>query len=153
MTRIASLVRNADDIEEEVVEVPQWGCSIGIRSMAGTARSQYLAELFEAADIEDRKERQAQLSRVECKLIVACTFDPEDPGTPAFEESDVEMLVSKSGAIIGALSNKCLRASGLDGKAEERLGKGFSVSARTASPAPVIPSDASTTTSAMNSEE
>ena len=62
------------------------------------------------------------------------------------------MLLGKSGAVIGFLSTKCLKASGLDAKAEERLGKGSLALVPTTVPAPVTPKGASTSTSPSNSE-
>ena len=146
MTRIADLVRSSDDIDTETVTIDKWGVTVQMRGMSGILRAQYLQRLIAANDEDDTE----ALSQLDAELVVACTFDPETD-LPAFESADVPMLMTKAGDIIGALSVKAQRLSGLDGKAEERLGKGSSTSAPTDVPAvDTPPSDASSSVSPVS---
>ena len=146
MSRISDLVAQAQDIETEDVEVPRWGVTVRMQSMNGADRAQYIRSLVAAQEAEDEE----ALSELDAQLVVACTFDPET-GEHAFLPSDIPMLMQKAGDIIGALSVKAQRLSGLDGKAEERLGKGFSTSESTDDPEPVTtPNDDSFSVSPEN---
>lgn len=118
MSRISERVAQADDIEHEDVPVEKWGVTIRLKGMNGHGRSEYLTRLVAAREEEDDE----KVATLEASLVVACSFDPEDD-SKVFDESDIEMLLSKSGAILGVLSTKAQRLSGLDQAAEERLGK------------------------------
>ena len=148
MSRISQLIATADDIESEDVEIPIWGCTIRIKGMNGYGRSTYLARLIKAREEEDEQ----KISEIEAELIIACAYDPEDDSL-CFVSSDVPMLLEHSGAVLGVLSQKALRLSGLDGEAETRLGKGSSASAVTDAqvvPAAETPSVDSTSTLPVN---
>jgi hypothetical protein len=143
MSRLSQLVATASDIEEESVKIPQWGISVIVRGMDGNRRSQYLTRLIRAREDEDSD----ALGQLEAELVVACTFDPED-NTQAFSDTDIPMLMTKSGFVIGAVASKAQRLSGLDANAEERLGKDSSTSAPTEPPTvEVTPSVGSTSPS------
>ena len=146
MTRISDLVAQAQDIETEDVEIPRWGVTVRVQSMSGVDRAKYIQNLV-AAQEEDSPDL---LSELDAQLVVACTFDPETD-EPAFLVSDIPMLMSKAGDILGALSIKAQRLSGLDGKAEERLGKASSTSGQADSLAPVeVPNADSSSVSPEN---
>jgi hypothetical protein len=117
-----------------------------MKGMNAQARSIYLQHLLGAQESEDPEQR----AELDARLVVSCALDPET-GDPAFLESDIPMLMSKAGDIIGPLATKALILSGLDGAAEERLGKDFSASAQAADPAPAsAPSDDSSSPSPEN---
>lgn len=137
MSRISEKAAAANDISVETVSLKEWDCTVEVRSMTGTERSQYLARLIKAREEEDTE----ALGQLEAELVVACTFDPED-NTKAFVESDIPMLMTKNGFILGGLAMKAQRLSGLDMAAESRLGKDSSTSAPTVAPiAAITPSE------------
>ena len=143
MTRISDLVAQASDIDAEAVDIPKWGVTVEMRGMNGATRAKYIQGLLAAQEADDTE----AMAELDAHLVVACCFDPET-GDPAFVESDIPMLMSKAGDIIAALSTKAQRLSGLDGKAEERLGKSSSTSESLASPEQgSSPSDASSSVS------
>lgn len=146
MSRIADLVRSSSDIASETVEITRWGVTVEVRGMNGLDRSLWIQKLTEALESEDPH----ALAQLDAELVVASVYDPEN-GEKAFVDSDVPMLLEKAGDIIGVLSAKSQRMSGLDGKAEERLGKGFSTSEPTAGPDPApTPSDVSSSDSPVS---
>jgi len=146
MSRIADIVLAADDITTEDVPIERWGVTVTMKGMNGTDRSTYLQKLILAQQEEDME----TLALLDAELVVKCTYDPED-GSKVFTEDMIPALMQKAGDIIGVLSLKAQRLSGLDGKAEERLGKGSSTSVPTDAPAvDSIPSDASSSPSPEN---
>lgn len=128
MSRIASLVASASDIEHEDVEVPKWGVTIRLQSMDLASRGDYLEQMIKAREEQD----SIAFAETQAKIVVASAFDPED-GSPVFNEGDIPMLMHKHGGVVAMLAAKANRLSGLDADAEERLGKGSSASGVTPS--------------------
>lgn len=126
MSRITDLASKANDIKTVLEPIPEWTppgdplVHIGIRSMTGTQRSQYVQELIE------RDNEGGDRTETEYKIMVLCCFDPED-GLPCFTEADIPMLKTKSGAVLSRLSMQAVIINNLDNKADERLGKDSSV--------------------------
>lgn len=129
MSRIASVVAASDDIESEDVPVAQWqNITLRLKSMDLLHRGAYLERMIKAREEEDDQ----GLAQIQAELVVHCAFDPEDDSL-AFTAGDIPMLLTKHGGIVGMLASKASRLSGLDAEAEERLGKGSSVSSETQS--------------------
>lgn len=148
MSRISEIVRVIDDIPTEDVPIALWGITVRIKGMDLTTRTDYIAHLMEAREKDD----QVALAQLDAEIIIAQTFDPEDD-TKAFLDGDVGWLMEKAAAVIAPLSFKIQKLSGLDAGAEERLGKGFSPSELTTSPAvATTPSAASSSTLPANSD-
>lgn len=136
MSRIASIVASADDIEHEDLTVPQWdNVVIRIKSMDLAKRGAYLERLIKARENED----DMAYAQLQAELVVHCATDPDD-GSQAFDVSDIPMLLTKHGGVVNRLSNRASVLSGLDADAEERLGKPSQVSTE-------IPSDDSSSIS------
>lgn len=143
MSKISEAVAAANDIVKDCVEIPSWGVTIEVRGMNGLARAHYFQRITEAREEND----PAVLARIEAEILVQSLYDPED-GSLAFADSDIDMLLTKDGGVIGMLSKKALVASGLDADAESRLGKSSSASSSTATTSKdETPSDASTSSS------
>lgn len=128
MSRISDLVSAANDLEFEDVPVTLWGVTIRIKSMDAGHRGLYLERLIKAREEED----DVLLSQIQADLVIECCFDPED-GSKCFSDADAAMLLTKHGGVVGMLSTKASKLSGLDKDAEERLGKGSLVSTATPS--------------------
>jgi hypothetical protein len=110
-------IANADDIESDVVHVPQWGVDIGVRSMDGNDR----ADLLENFSDEDGK---MSFRKLYPELLILCTFDPST-GEPVFEDTDADraLILGKNAKALEVVARKAMEMSGLDEKAEERAGK------------------------------
>lgn len=129
---LAAKIRAAQDVVSEPVYIPLWDVTVNVKGMDGNGRAAYLQRIIAAREDED----EHSLTEIEMEVLIQCVIDPET-GLPAFSESDVSWLMDKNGGIIGMLSSKALKASGLDRDAETRLGKPSSESA------PATPSAAS----------
>jgi len=110
MTDLRGKIFSADDITKELLEVPEWGVSVEIRSMTAGQR----ATLTEGATSADK----VDVSNMYAKTVIATVFDPET-GLPVFTEQDREAILSKNGAVIERLATKALGSSGLGEKAVE----------------------------------
>jgi hypothetical protein len=131
MSRISEKVRAAKDVtQKELVPVGDWDTTVEVRGMTVGDRASYFAHIAEIQR-EGNFTKDEDMQAVDAHVVINCVFDPDD-GNHAFTEDDVDMLVNQPAAIVGTLASIALRLSGLDGKAEERLGKGCSTSAKTA---------------------
>lgn len=108
MTELRDKIFSADDITKELLEVPEWGVTVEIRSMTAAQRAT-LTEGVSSADKVD-------VSNMYAKTVIATVFDPET-GLPVFTEKDREAILSKNGAVIERLATKALGSSGLSEKA------------------------------------
>ena len=117
MSALKQAIADANDIESEVIFVPQWDVEIGVRTMDGNSRAQLLENYAD----EDGK---VSFRNLYPELLILCTFDPET-GEPVFEDTDADrqLILSKSGKALEVVAKKAMEMSGLDEKAEERAGK------------------------------
>lgn len=136
MSRIASIVASSNDLDHEDVTVSQWNnVVIRITSMDLAHRGAYLERIVKARE----EQNDVAMAQLQAELLVHSAFDPED-NSQAFDLSDIPMLLTKHGGVVGRLSAIAQRLSGLDADAEERLGKDSLASTET-------PSDVSTSNS------
>ena len=118
---IKDKIRAAKDIETELVEMPEWGVNIEVRSMSVRQRA-----AFVAASQDLTENSAARIEGVYGQILVTCCLDP-DTGDAVFDEDDLTWLMTeKSGAAIDRLVTRCLEASGLKDKAVDEAGKSSS---------------------------
>jgi hypothetical protein len=109
MTDLRAKIFEADDITKELLEVPEWGVTVEIRSMTAAQRATLTEGISSTTDKVD-------VSNMYAKTVIATVFDPET-GLPVFTEKDREAILSKNGAVIERLATKALGSSGLSEKA------------------------------------
>ena len=115
---IRDKIRKAQDRASEIVEVPEWGVTVEVRSMTGTQRSQIVNAL---TGDEDNK-----MEALWGGMLVSCVYDPET-GEAVFKEDDAEWLLNeKSSTVLDRLSNVCLQVAGIVEGAVDEAGKDFS---------------------------
>jgi len=110
MTDLRGKIFEADDITKELLEVPEWGVKVEIRSMTAGQR----ATLTEGVT----SDKVDVSNNMYAKTVIATVFDPTT-GLPVFTEQDREAILSKNGAVIERLATKALGSSGLGEKAVE----------------------------------
>lgn len=121
MTSLAERIKNHDDFESEVVNVPEWGnVQIEIYRMDGLTRSKYLR----AAQTEDG---EVDWESIYPELIIATAHEPSTNGEgptnrKVFEPSDRAWLNTKSAKALERLAKVAMRLSGI-GDSEDELGK------------------------------
>jgi|TARA_R100001463_G_scaffold675_3_gene3049 hypothetical protein len=115
---IRDKIRKAQDRISEIVEVPEWGVTVEVRSMTGTQRSQIVTALTS----DDDNKMEALWGG----MLVSCVYDPET-GEAVFAEDDAEWLLNeKSSNVLDRLSNVCLQVAGIVEGAVDEAGKDFS---------------------------
>ena len=119
---IKAKIRSAQDLDREIIAIPEWDVSIEVRSMTVRQRASFVAASQDTSDNGDK------IENVYGQILVTCCIDPED-GSPVFTEDDPSWLMTeKSGAVIDRLVTSCLEVSGLKEKAIDEVGKSYSVS-------------------------
>lgn len=102
----------ADDIQSEMVEVPEWGCIVEVRGMNGADRSRILEA---AASSEDGK---IGVGNMYVETVIASAYDPET-GVRIFTAADKDALMSKSASAIDRIATVGMRLSAMDAKAAD----------------------------------
>lgn len=109
-------ILNRDDIQSELVEVPEWDVTVEMRGMTGADRAAILqAAMLPGGGVD--------LQAFFPDVIIACAHDPET-GARLFAAEDRAALMSKSGKAIDRLANSGLALSGMTEAAQNSLGKG-----------------------------
>jgi hypothetical protein len=108
-------IMSAQDTHSELVEVPEWGVKLEIRSMSGASR----AILMQGAVLSGG---QVDMAQVYPDLIIQTCFDPET-GEPVFQAEDRDLILSKNGAILDRLAEVATRLSGFNENATDEAGK------------------------------
>jgi hypothetical protein len=99
-------ILNANDLKEELVEVPEWGCSILVRSMTGKERSNLFSVAIDAKGKLD-------FEKAYPVIIIASAFDPETK-EKVFTTADMELLNGKNAGAMEKVAKVAMRLSGLD---------------------------------------
>lgn len=108
-------ILEADDLKSEVVDVPEWGVRIEVRSMNGRDRAKALGKMASAGGTPD-------LVAAYAHLTIASAYDPET-GERIFTDSDVDSLLAKSGAVLERIATKALEVADMtDGAVEGKKG-------------------------------
>ena len=116
--RLRDKIRQASDIDSEIVDVPEWGVKVEVRSMTGLQRSRYLKRVGGDAG-------EVDFEVLYPLLLVSTCHDPES-GERLFTEDDVDWLNEKSSRPVERLATVANRLSGLDQNAESKLGEASS---------------------------
>lgn len=105
-----SAILAVSDLKNEIVDVPEWGGSVHVRTMSGSERDR-----FEAEHAKDpSKDFRAR--------IVATTVCDEH-GVSLFEPTDVPSLGKKSCAALDRITDVAIRLNGFSKKDQEDLAK------------------------------
>lgn len=110
---IKDQIRAINDIEVELIEVPQWGVTLEVRSMSGKSRAVLLKEAAQEDGTLD-------FETLYPAILVACCYDPST-GDAVFESNDREWINEKSAGPVEKLAQAGMRLSGL---AKEAIDEG-----------------------------
>ena len=115
-SELRNKILQADDLESEVVDVPQWGVEVEIRSLSGRDR----AALNRVATSGDGFD----LERWYSEILIATVHDPET-GERVFEKADAKALGGKSNAALERLAQTAMRISGMAATAVDEAEEEF----------------------------
>lgn len=110
-------ILGAEDLETEVVDVPEWGGQVLVRGMTGTER-----DAFEASIVEMRgKQSRVDMRNIRAKLVAKSIVDEE--GKLLFSDADVRALGQKSASALDRVFTAAQRVSGISDTDVEELAK------------------------------
>ena len=107
MSDLRSRIKATDDRRTEIVDVPEWGVKIGIRSLSARDR----IRLFRDAQDDSGRVRQDVLMPA---LLAVAAFDPDNPDVRLFDDDDADWLAEKDFTVIDRLAAAVITAAGLD---------------------------------------
>lgn len=107
-------ILGASDIQQETVEVPEWGGSVVVRGLSGKQRAGLEALLTSG---RDGKATPKILQAFYGALIVESVVDGD--GKHLFEPADRDALTEKSGAALQHIIKVAVRLSGLEEAAQD----------------------------------
>jgi hypothetical protein len=119
MSSLSEQIFATDDIESQLLDVPQWNVQVLVKAM--TARDR--ARMIGKAQLEGNG--LFALEEVLPDLVIHCTFDPAS-GERVFQAGDRDALMAKSAAAIELIATVALSLSGMGEQAVDEAGKDFS---------------------------
>ena len=131
MTLTKDQILEANDLQSEAVEVPEWGGAVRVRTMTGADR-----DTFESSMITTLADgtRKPNMTNMRAKLVALTVVD--DSGSLVFGVSDVDRLALKSASALERVFTAAQRINGLgaqaEGNAEKNSVAGLSASSTSA---------------------
>jgi len=104
-----------DDAQKEIVDVPEWGVELEVRSITGKQRN----DIYSGAAAT---KEGVDLTVVYGKLLVAAVYDP-NTGNSVFKKGDGPKLMDKSGGALARVLEAAQRLGGLGPRAIEETEK------------------------------
>lgn len=113
-------ILEAQDIEQEVVAVPEWGGDVLVRGLSGAARDKYESGIL----TKDKKGRVkgTDLADMRAKMVALSVVD-EKSGQLLFSARDVQALSGKSASALNRVFEVAQRLSGLTDDDMDELAK------------------------------
>ncbi len=110
-------ILQANDLEKELVSVPEWGGEMYVRTMTGEERDQ-----MEAAMIRrNGKKQDINLANFRARLAAATMCD--ENGRAIFSVEDVAALGQKSALALGRVVEVAMRLNGISQRDVEEITK------------------------------
>ncbi len=100
-------ILGADDSEFDDVDMPEWGGTVRIKSITGTARDAFEASLREGKG----KNADVNLRNLRARLISLCAVDED--GKRLFTKEDVGRLGAKNAKPLDRLFDACKNMIGM----------------------------------------
>ena len=114
-------ILEAQDIQREEVEVPEWGGTVYVKALTAAERDQYESTIIEFG--MDGKPRKMRLDKIRT-LLAAMTICDED-GARIFKDSEIAAIGGKSAAALERVIEVAQRLSGISQNDVEELADGL----------------------------
>lgn len=111
-------ILDALDLKTEIVEVPEWGGAVTVRTMTGADRDAFEEQLVRVGP--DGK-REPDLRNMRAKLVALTVID--ENGDRMFNEDDIRALTAKSAAALARVADAAQRLNGLGADSVEEAEK------------------------------
>jgi hypothetical protein len=110
-------ILDADDMEYEDMDVPEWGGTVRVRALTGTER-----DAFESSMYQQRgKNMVRNAANIRAKLVARSVVD--DEGERIFSDQDVSALGKKSAAALDRIFEVAAKLSRINEDDVEEMGK------------------------------
>jgi hypothetical protein len=109
------------DIQEEVMEIEEWDCSIVVRELPAATRYEMMDVLRDFSNMTEGKKNATIITEF-AKVMVHCVLDP-DTKQPLFHTDDIHALSRKNESVLVRIGNKIFELSGIGKKAQEDIEK------------------------------
>src|SRR5262249_18610716 len=107
----------AGDRRREEVAVPEWDCTVWVRTLTGADR-----DTWESSSLEKRgKGREINMRNIRARLLVLCLEDAD--GKLIFQADDAEELGQKSAVVLARLFQVAQKVNALREEDVEELAK------------------------------
>jgi hypothetical protein len=117
---LRQMILDKQDIPaNKAVVVPEWGCTVYVRTLTGTERDSYEQQLIVNRKVRGRTVRDTDLTNARAKLLVLTLCD--DVGVPIFKEEDAVALGEKNAAILDRIYAVAAELNGFTDKDIEEL--------------------------------
>lgn len=107
-------ILKAQDMKQEVVDVPEWGGKVIIQSMSSKARDEWEMTMI-------NQNEKNKMDNIRATLVAACLVDEE--GNNIFSSKDIAALGKKSAKVLDKLFAVAQKVSGIGENDVEELAK------------------------------
>lgn len=112
-------ILQVEDIQKELVNVPEWGGDVYVRGMTGAERDRFEASIVQMQGTE----RKLNMSNVRAKLASLTICDEQ--GQRLFNDADVAKLAEKSASALQRIFAVAQRLSGIGDDDVKELAEGL----------------------------
>ena len=116
MSDLKKRIKDADDIQHEVVHVEEWNVDVEVRGMDGEARAEYFNSSYDDTG-------KPIYGKASVHIVIETCYDPETGGR-LFEPTDASWLLKKSGMALNRLGLKAMQLSGISIEEQEKIKNG-----------------------------
>jgi hypothetical protein len=111
------MILEAKDSPTDLVEVPEWGVTVGIKSMSARSRATVMALAQQGEGFDE-----AKVIAMWGRTLIDCLVDP-DTGETIFTPDDMSDLMDKSASVVERLWTQCFERSGMTDSKVDEAGK------------------------------
>jgi len=111
------LILQANDLRRELVEVPEWGGVVYVRSLTGAERDRFEASILRMNGVEP----QMRFENFRARMVAMTIVDSD--GKQLFSEADIEALATKNAAALERVFKTAQKLSGFTKEDVEELAK------------------------------
>lgn len=108
-----------DDRDYDIVDCPEWGGEVRLRSITGRQRDEYEQSMIQ----QSGSDRRVNLRNARAKLIILCAVDED--GRPLFTSEDLTALGRKNAKPLDRLFEAAQKLVGMSDDDVKRLTENF----------------------------
>lgn len=110
-------IKQSASKQVDQIEVPEWGVTLGVRSMSARQRAELNRVLID--DSDNHAERQVSMWRA---LFLGCLVEV-DTGDPVFTPDDIDWVFDADISVIDRIATRCLEVSRIGKAGVDEAGK------------------------------